>query len=65
MDQEREREEFRRIDIVAERERAERMIADYRKHIDFYRSRIDWYNDMLGRIAQRLGEPEDPEPRWG
>jgi hypothetical protein len=64
MDHEREPGEFRRMEIIAKRERAERLIADYRRHVDFYRERIDWCNDVLGRIAQRLGEPEEREPRW-
>jgi hypothetical protein len=65
MDQERERDEFRRMEIVAKREQSARLIADYREKIDFFRSRIDWCNKMLGRIEQRLGEPDnDEEPRW-
>lgn len=55
MDQEREHDEFRRIEIAAKRERAEELIAGYRTAIDKNRRRINWYNEVLGRIAQRLG----------
>ena len=64
MDQEREGDEFRRMEIVAKREHAERLIADYRKAIDVNRRLINWCNEMVGRIAQRLGEPEREEPGW-
>lgn len=64
MDQEREHDEFRRIELIAKRDRAEELIADFRRGIDLNRRRINWYNEMLGRIAQRLGEPEWEEPGW-
>lgn len=64
MDQERECDEFYRMEIVAKRERAEMLIANYRKGIDANRRKIDWCNRVLGRIAQRLGEPEQEEPGW-
>jgi hypothetical protein len=64
MDQERERDIFQRMEIVAKRERAAELIARYRHGIGVNQDKIDWCNEMLGRIAQRLGEPEEEEPRW-
>jgi hypothetical protein len=64
MDQERERNEFHRMEIIAKRDQSERLIADYRSAIDVNRRRINWCNEVLGRIAQRLGEPEEEEPGW-
>jgi hypothetical protein len=54
-----EADNFRRIQLVTEVERAEDMVARYRKAIDFYREQIGKYCKRLGRIAERLGEPEE------
>jgi hypothetical protein len=54
----READEFRRIEINSQVERASTMISKYREGIDYYRDQLDEYHDRLGRIAERLGEPE-------
>jgi hypothetical protein len=59
----RETDEFRRIELVAQIDRAEGLIATYREHIAIYRRRIDVYHHLLGRIGERLGEAEPKEPR--
>jgi hypothetical protein len=58
----REIEEFRRIQLTAKVERAEGLIATYHEHIAIYRRRLDTYHHLLGRIGERLGEPEPQEP---
>ena len=63
MDDDTEREEFRRIALAENVDRAERMIGRYRVGIDDLRERIDTLHDLLGRIAKRLGEPEPEEPQ--
>ena len=55
-------DEFRRMELVAKIDRAERLIKNYRDHIAIYRERIDTYHHLLGRIGERLGEPEPEEP---
>jgi hypothetical protein len=54
-----EADNFRRIQLVTEVERAKDMVARYREGIDFYRDQISRYCKRLGRIAERLGEPEE------
>ena len=61
MHPDRERDEFRRIDIQAKVDRAKAIVDDYRRNISYYRGRIDSYHHLLGRISQRLGEPEPEE----
>jgi hypothetical protein len=59
-----EREEadnFRRIQLMSEVERANHLIAQYRENIDHYRNKIDKNYKRLGHIAERLGEPEEGE----
>jgi len=62
MERNREMNEFRRIELVAKIDRAEGLIATYREHIAVYRRRVDVYHHLLGRIGERLGEPEPEEP---
>ena len=62
MDHSREKDEFRRIELAAKIDRAEGLITAYREHIATYRQRIDVYHHLLGRIGERLGEPEPKEP---
>lgn len=62
MERGREMDEFRRIELVAKIDRAEGLIATYREHIAIYRQHIDVYHHLLGRIGERLGEPEPGEP---
>jgi len=58
-----EADNFRRIQLVTEVERAEDMVLRYRSAIDFYRGQINKCCKRLGRIAERLGEPEEGRPR--
>jgi hypothetical protein len=53
-----EADNFRRIQLVSDVERAEGLIAQYRNGIDHYRRRLNGYHKLLGHIAERLGEPE-------
>jgi hypothetical protein len=62
MDHDREADEFRRIQLTTKIDRAEDLIVRYRENIAFYRKRIDSYHHLLGRIGERLGEPEPIEP---
>ena len=62
MDSSREIDEFRRLDLVEKIDRAESLIATYLEHIGIYRRRVDVYHNLLGRIGERLGEPEPREP---
>lgn len=59
MDHDNEADRFRRIWLNSEIERAEGLIWNYRKGIDFFREKIDAYNRALGHVAERLGEPEE------
>jgi hypothetical protein len=52
-----EADKFRRIELNVELERAEKLIADYRQGIDFFRDRMDKHQYELGRIEERLDEP--------
>jgi hypothetical protein len=58
-----EAENFRRIQLVAEVDRANEVIAQYRKGIDHFRRRLNEYHKRLGHIAERLGEPEEGSQR--
>jgi len=62
MDAQREEDEFRRMAINDRVERAKGLIAQYREHISFYRSQLDDYYYLLGRIGERLGDPEPKGP---
>jgi hypothetical protein len=54
-----EADNFRRIQLMSKVERAEDMVTRYRKGIDHFRDQVDKYCKRLGRIAERLGEPEE------
>jgi hypothetical protein len=54
-----EADNFRRIQLVADVERANGLIAQYRTGIDYYRDRLNSLHKSLGRIAERLREPEE------
>lgn len=56
-----EADQFRRIQLNSDIDRARGIIADYRVNIDFYRKKIEVCFEKIGRIAERLGEPEDKE----
>ena len=58
MDQ-RETEQFRRISTVGKIEKSELIIAQYHNGIEFQRNQILKNTRLLGRIAERLGEPEE------
>lgn len=58
----RESNEFRRIKIAGKLDRANGLITGYRDGIDFWRDRMNTYHQLLGRISERLGEPEPEEP---
>lgn len=53
-----EADNFRRIQLVSQVERASELIAQYREGINHYRDRLDEYHNWLGHIEERLGEPE-------
>jgi hypothetical protein len=61
METDREREEFRRMHLNIKVERVEGLIASYQKGISFYIKRLNNYYDLMGRVAERLGEPEPEE----
>lgn len=63
MDHGREANEFRRMRIAERIDRANDMIERYREGIDFYRGTVDAFHQLIGRIGERLGEPEPEEPR--
>lgn len=53
-----EADNFRRIQLVSDVDRAKGLIAQYREGIDYYRRKLDKYHNWLGHIEERLGEPE-------
>lgn len=53
-----EADNFRRIQVKSDAERAHELIAQYDRGITFYRRRLDAYHNWLGHIEERLGEPE-------
>jgi hypothetical protein len=57
-----EADKFRRIELNSEAERAVYLIGQYREGIDFYRRRMNDYYLELGRIVERLGEPDEEGP---
>lgn len=54
-----EADHFRRIQLVSKVDRAKEVIGQYRQGIDDYRKQIEKCKELLGRIAERLGEPEE------
>jgi hypothetical protein len=54
-----EADNFRRIQLMSEVDRAADMIDRYRQGIDHYREQIDRCHKRLGHIGERLGEPEE------
>jgi len=56
-----EAENFRRIKLMSDVERARGLISQYRNGIDHFRRRLDGYFKQLGHIAERLGEPEEDD----
>lgn len=56
-----EADNFRRIQLMSGLERAREVVAQYRHGIDYYRGQIEDYFECLGRIRERLGEPEKGE----
>lgn len=61
MDSDRERDEFRRIQLNLKVERVEGLVSAYQDGIRTYIKRLKNYYDLLGRISERLGEPEPEE----
>jgi hypothetical protein len=53
-----EADNFRRIQLESQVERANELISQYREGINHYRDRLDEYHNWLGHIEERLGEPE-------
>jgi hypothetical protein len=64
MDQSREMDEFSRMRLVAEVDRINGLLATYQEHMGIYRDRLYRLHHLLGRLGERLGEPEPEEPRW-
>jgi len=62
MEKHSEADHFRRIELSSSVDRANTMIAKYRDGIDDYRGFMNSYFKELGRIAERLGEPEEGGP---
>jgi hypothetical protein len=54
-----ERDQFRRIDVMDKIEKCELIITQYRIGMEFQRSQILRNTRLLGRVAERLGEPEE------
>ena len=53
-----EADNFRRIQLVSQVERARELIAQYREGINHFRKQLDRCHNWLGHIEERLGEPE-------
>ena len=53
--------QFKRIKANVTIDRANEVIAQYHRHIDFCRRQADYCRELIGHIAGRLGEPE-PQP---
>ena len=62
MDHATEMDEFRRMKLITKVDRAEMIIGRYRENIAYFRERLDNLHHLLGRIGQRLGDPEPEEP---
>ena len=50
-----ERDEFERMRLAAQIERARELIAQYDRHQEFYRRQIEDSRYELGRLDERLG----------
>jgi hypothetical protein len=50
-----ERDEFERIRLVAQIERARALVAQYEEHQEFFRRQIEDSRYELGRLDERLG----------
>lgn len=59
MDSEREADEFERMRLTAQIERARGLIAQYDEHQEFFRRQIENNRYELGRLDQKLGGPPD------
>jgi hypothetical protein len=51
----REQDEFERMRLAAQVERARQLIAQYDEHQRFYRRRVEDSRYELGRLDERLG----------
>ncbi|TDB96455.1 hypothetical protein E1091_09245 [Micromonospora fluostatini] len=51
----RERDEFERMRLVAQIERARDFIKQYEEHQEFYRQQVEDSRYELGRLDERLG----------
>jgi hypothetical protein len=61
VDSAREHDEFRRMKIVEKIEKHKQIIATYLSHMAYWHDEINKSHNLLGRIAERLGEPEPEE----
>jgi hypothetical protein len=50
-----EHDEFERMRLTAQLERAKAMIAQYEEHQEFYRRQVEDGRYELGRLDERLG----------
>ena len=50
-----EQDEFERIRLVAQIERARMLVAQYEEHQEFYRRQIEDSRYELGKLDERLG----------
>jgi hypothetical protein len=58
-----ERDEFERIRLVEQIDRARRLIAQYDEHQEFYRRQIEDSRYELGRLDERQGDESDGQRR--
>ncbi len=56
MDSQRERDEFERMRLTAQIERARMLVAQYDEHQEFFRRQIEDSRYELGRLDQKLGD---------
>jgi len=54
-----ERDEFERMRLVAQIERARAFIRQYEEHQEFYRRQVEDSRYELGRLDERLGGSDD------
>jgi hypothetical protein len=52
----REKDEFRRIQLATELDRARKLVAQYDEHQSYYRAVIEDHRYELGRLDERLGD---------
>jgi hypothetical protein len=55
----RERDEFRRIELKEQLERDRAVIGQYEEGLDFHRDRVEGARYELGRLDERLGASGD------